>query len=699
MARGESPYQGRYTVPTVDFSPIERGGAAWGKAFGDVGGAIAGGIRKYKLNEQERDVLGSKITGILKTNPEVFADMEEHPELTKISEKAVEGNATLPELRQLVGFIEGRTVGQTQELQALLRTSQIDKLRGDASYLKQSKGRLRDLRKEHSELFDVGGEPMPSFDYPPIPEAPVARPPLFESRDEWLKVLTPGKRAIWSGQQLIDSNQWTARDLEDVERGQISFDALKQAAEYNDQQILADEAAGVTPQTTAELKKLRQTLAANLTQGEIHAKFGPSQTPDFSLNREAFKQSMRTSKLNKKQTKYALMKFDLYKRLDLRLFRGKLTIQELAIKQANAPPDISDQMDATMKTLGHIQQKMIKMPDGSLLNYEDFLIKREQEGATLYPFTKKSGNLNAAGKINAQWEHHSKIFDELLDKMPAQFIEETEVEKAGQPLNEEEFGNLPPEEAVAKAAKQVALIDTSISRLEKEKEDINKPGATRDVPVFSGEWIHSGVVGGGWKRKQTGTEKKKIDINWILTRGRQIDADIARLRNRKVQLQQLDERIKEIRPVPEPAPAPEPEPAPAPPAPPAPEPPPPLPEPPTSDIGLPDWIQTLIRITPEIEQNLGELGREITEVEKKYGYMNADKNAGWMAVLSHVEELALEEAEYGDQSEYFQNPELMEEEILNIAETYNVDFSKEPDAVKRLVDLFGRQFLFTAPEI
>ena len=48
MARGESPYKGHYTVPTIDYSPIERGGAAWGRAFEGIGGAIGGAITEKK---------------------------------------------------------------------------------------------------------------------------------------------------------------------------------------------------------------------------------------------------------------------------------------------------------------------------------------------------------------------------------------------------------------------------------------------------------------------------------------------------------------------------------------------------------------------------------------------------------------------------------------------------------------------------
>ena len=65
MARGESPFQGRYTVPTVDFGAIERGGAAWGEAYKGVGKSIGEGIEKYGLRkEQQKEELGEIKSGL-----------------------------------------------------------------------------------------------------------------------------------------------------------------------------------------------------------------------------------------------------------------------------------------------------------------------------------------------------------------------------------------------------------------------------------------------------------------------------------------------------------------------------------------------------------------------------------------------------------------------------------------------------------
>ena len=70
MARGESPFQGRYNVPVHDYSPISEGGDAWGQAFQQVGQSIGAGIKKYKLDQEKRGVLAASLAGRLKAMEE-----------------------------------------------------------------------------------------------------------------------------------------------------------------------------------------------------------------------------------------------------------------------------------------------------------------------------------------------------------------------------------------------------------------------------------------------------------------------------------------------------------------------------------------------------------------------------------------------------------------------------------------------------
>ena len=63
MARGQSPYQGQYTVPLADFSGIERAGAAWGEAFKGIGESIGGAIEQYGLKKEEQKIVKGKLAG------------------------------------------------------------------------------------------------------------------------------------------------------------------------------------------------------------------------------------------------------------------------------------------------------------------------------------------------------------------------------------------------------------------------------------------------------------------------------------------------------------------------------------------------------------------------------------------------------------------------------------------------------------
>lgn len=116
MARGESPYQGRYNVPIHDYSPIVQGGAAWGQAYKDVGASIGAGIEKYQLNKQERLKTEASIEGLLAEFPQMKEKVMKHPEHSKELNKMIEGKSTLQGLRQLNSFMSGNMAGQAKRL-------------------------------------------------------------------------------------------------------------------------------------------------------------------------------------------------------------------------------------------------------------------------------------------------------------------------------------------------------------------------------------------------------------------------------------------------------------------------------------------------------------------------------------------------------------------------------------------------------
>ena len=132
MARGQSPYQGRYTVPIADFSGIERAGAAWGEAFKDVGKSIGGAIEKYQLNKQKDAVLTAdldgKIDAIRVENPEMWARLQADEEGGKYLKNLQDGELSLKGKEQFSGYLTGLTGETTQQLK-----SQIDRANATAA--------------------------------------------------------------------------------------------------------------------------------------------------------------------------------------------------------------------------------------------------------------------------------------------------------------------------------------------------------------------------------------------------------------------------------------------------------------------------------------------------------------------------------------------------------------------------------------
>ena len=64
MARGQSPYQGRYTVPIADFSPIAQSGRDIGAAFASIGSSVASGLTKRKEEKDALKAIEGKTKGL-----------------------------------------------------------------------------------------------------------------------------------------------------------------------------------------------------------------------------------------------------------------------------------------------------------------------------------------------------------------------------------------------------------------------------------------------------------------------------------------------------------------------------------------------------------------------------------------------------------------------------------------------------------
>ena len=126
MPRGQSPYQGQYTVPIHDYGAIERGGAAWGEAFKDVGQSIGTAIEKYQVDRQKDATLDASLQGevdALRENEEQFKKIESDKEGGKLLKDFLDGKLTLKGKQQFKGYLTGYTGGLEQQTRAQLNAA------------------------------------------------------------------------------------------------------------------------------------------------------------------------------------------------------------------------------------------------------------------------------------------------------------------------------------------------------------------------------------------------------------------------------------------------------------------------------------------------------------------------------------------------------------------------------------------------
>ena len=125
MARGQSPFQGRYTVPKVDFSPIERAGGAYGRAMESIGQNVGAGIQKYQRNKQEAMTLAGRIDGELQQDPEMLKYLSGNPKHAKTLNNLTEGNFSLTEMQSLYGSMSGYENSRKNKYERTVREHQI----------------------------------------------------------------------------------------------------------------------------------------------------------------------------------------------------------------------------------------------------------------------------------------------------------------------------------------------------------------------------------------------------------------------------------------------------------------------------------------------------------------------------------------------------------------------------------------------
>ena len=198
MARGESPFQGRYTAPQADLSGMTN--VDFGAGFKAIGQAV----EKYKLNKEERLTAEASIEGILAENSELA-----HPDMGPLFQKQMDGKATLSETRQINSFLKSSTAEQERmrnvrmaqlaeefagnqrdevERKELFREGQIEDL--DALL----KDKATWLGKHDRTLTDSTGKVTHQKGTPIHPEM---------TEEKWVKNLTQSQRRMIGNEKMI----------------------------------------------------------------------------------------------------------------------------------------------------------------------------------------------------------------------------------------------------------------------------------------------------------------------------------------------------------------------------------------------------------------------------------------------------------------------------------------------------------------
>jgi len=212
MARGESPFQGRYTVPIADFSGIERGGAAWGEAFKGIGESIGGAIEKYGLNKQERLTTEAEIEGILANNPEMAEKIQTHPDMGPLFKKQVDGKANLSDTRQLYSFLKSNTAEQDRRVRSELLGYQRDEAvrRTEAA---EVAAQFASGKRE--ELKTLMADKSKWLKHPEITE------------EKWLENLTQPQRRLIFNRELIEAGEYTPQSELEALQKRYSLDDIR----------------------------------------------------------------------------------------------------------------------------------------------------------------------------------------------------------------------------------------------------------------------------------------------------------------------------------------------------------------------------------------------------------------------------------------------------------------------------------------
>ena len=236
MARGQSPYQGRYTVPIADFSGIERAGAAWGDAFKGIGEQV----EKYQLNKRERLTTEAEIEGILANNPEMRERTKAHSDMGPLLQKQIDGKANLSDTRQLYSFLKSNTAEQDRmrnvrmaELAEEVAGYKRDAVARNNLFIKGKQDDLKSLDADKARWLERG-----------------------VTEDEWVENTTPSQRRLLGNRELIEAGVFTPQNELDSLREKYDTERLIGLSEMLPRQF---ERQKEETERAAEIRKLGPT--------------------------------------------------------------------------------------------------------------------------------------------------------------------------------------------------------------------------------------------------------------------------------------------------------------------------------------------------------------------------------------------------------------------------------------------------------
>ena len=479
MARGQSPYQGRYTVPIADFSPIAQGGrdfaAGLQSALGDWG--------KFKgeLNELE-----ASIGGKLEANPELMKSLQEDEDHRKTIENLQKGKVNLKELRALSGTIAGRTAEQ------------------DRMIRQQMLGLTRDRAVRENEL-EVAN---------------------FENRK--LIQNLAGENAKYMSDRL--KNLQTAEEKHDL----INKEAAAKAAQYG---LTEDQAKVYRKTMEAEVRytgakadaaewgvmQQRESVKAaeqarNIKDAVIDQYGGLDQYADSMMQMETLQREAVQSQ---------------------NAYRDLMGAAQAMTALGKTNPTLKAQLDPISSVIKTLQTtKVIETKVGgkpvrvSLEEYQ----KLNAQDPTLHPWTGMAAEL--AGSVANQ----SRAMQVLLSASTVQAITPemgaTDDDTSGSPpmAGGQDFGKMTVSEAKVEIPKRIAALQARKAALEKETQELK--GGTVTTRKMLAREIQP-ITMGGFGAGSIPEVEVPVDMDWVRDRSGQIALEINGIEKEIIDLKEL----------------------------------------------------------------------------------------------------------------------------------------------------------------